>query len=282
MPRPQAYLLSLAITMAIFGIRYILHPYLAPHAAFHFFVVACLLVEYLVGLGPAVLSATLGFFLGLHFFIMPFGEVDGISRSDVIVAVNYAFVTLFAIGLIEYLRRTLHSNQLLLKVSRSRHKISLHRENERLHLTRKAGAAVRVLRKLFSEFDQVLLLRLEDGMLYPQPLLFQLAGAMQHGSAADAFALFEAEDRALLESELLLMAAAGAVRRELTLRLRTSALVRVALERIAVGGIDAVVLKLLEVAEPEAAMRSGRHPDALAATPAPAGPARAAAPAGSA
>jgi K+-sensing histidine kinase KdpD len=248
-PRTQAYLVSLAITMAAFGIRYGLHAQITPHGAFQMFVVASLLIEYLVGLGPALLSAVLGLLLGLHFFIPPYGIMDGISRSDVIVTVNYAFVTLFAIGLIEYLQRTLHSNQLLLKVSRSRHKISLYRENDRLYLAKKTAVAMHTLEKLFSEFDRVLLFMPADGAFYPQPLLYRLSGRTGGAMNDDALALFHPDDRAVLKMELSQLPR-GDGRRDLQLRIlsedATYRMVKLVLERISVGDVHASVLKVTE------------------------------------
>lgn len=245
-PRPQAYLVSLAITLAAFGIRYALHAQVAPYAPFQMFVVASLLTEYLVGFGPALLSAMLGLLLGSHFFIEPYAVMDGISRSDVIVTVNYAFVTLFAIGLIEYLRRTLYSNQLLLKVSQSRHKISLHRENDRLYLAKKTSTAVGALQKLFSEFDRVLLFMPADGAFYAQPMLYRLCGRTED---ADVAQLFHPDDCAMLNNELAQLAQ-GSGRRGLKLRLACGdsgyRMVNLALERISFEGIHASVLKLVE------------------------------------
>jgi K+-sensing histidine kinase KdpD len=258
-PRPQAYLVSLAITMAAFGIRYALNAQIAPYGAFQMFVVASLLIEYLVGFGPALLSAVLGLLLALHFFIPPYGIVTGISRSDVIVTFNYAFVTLFAIGLIEYLQRTLHSNQLLLKVSKSRHKISLYRENDRLYLAKKTAVAMHALEKLFSEFDRVLLFMPADGAFYPQPLLYRLSGRIGGTINDDALALFHPDDRAVLKTELSQLHR-GDGRRELQLRISsegaTYRMVKLVLERISVDDVHASVLKMVEWNEPASSMNA--------------------------
>jgi hypothetical protein len=44
-----------------------MHPYLASQVPFQIFAAARLLVEYLFGLGPALLSAYLDLMPGLHF-----------------------------------------------------------------------------------------------------------------------------------------------------------------------------------------------------------------------
>jgi K+-sensing histidine kinase KdpD len=249
MPRPQAYLAAIAITLAAFGLRYLLHPHLAPQVPFQVFVVTSLLVEYLLGLGPALLSASLGLLLGVHFFIEPYGFSDGISRSDVIVTVNYAFVTLFAIGFVEYLQRTLYSNQMLLKVSQSRHKVSLQRENDRLYLAKKRAAAADALEKLFSEFDQVLLLKIGGGASYPQALLYRLCDDMPALANADAMAAFHPEDQVRLAEELAQVEYSGR-RRQTQLRLAcgdaTPRTITVIMEGIAIEGIHTAVVKLVD------------------------------------
>lgn len=260
-PRPQAYLVSLAITMAAFGVRYALHAHIAPYASFQIFVVASLLTEYLVGLGPALLGAALGLLLGMHFFIPPYEIIDGISRSDVIVAINYALVTLFAIGLIEYLQRTLYSNQLLLKVSKSRHKISLYRENDRLYLAKKTAVAMHALEKLFSEFDRVLMFMPADGAFYPQPLLYRLSGRIGGTINDDALELFHPDDRVLLKTELSQLHR-GDGRRELQLRIssegKTYRMVKLVLERISVDDVHASVLKVMEWDETTSSLHPAR------------------------
>lgn len=247
MPRPHAYLGATAITLVAFALRYLLHPYLAPYVPFQVFVVASLLVEYLLGLGPALLSAFLGLILGLHFFIEPYGFSDGISRSDVIVTLNYAFVVLSAVGLVEYLRRTLYSNQMLLKVSHSRHKVSLQRENDRLYLAKQRAAAASSLRKLFAEFDQVLLLKIGGGAIYPQASLQRLHNDTAAVHNRDAMALFHPDDQDKLMEAMSHVERAGE-RHRMHLRLtgadiRDSAIC-VSLEGVIIDGVHAVAVRL--------------------------------------
>lgn len=248
-PRPKAYLIAAGITLAAFAIRFVLHPYLAPYAPFQAFFIGCLLTEYMVGLGPALFSLALSFLLGTFYFIMPYGVFDGlISRSDAISVLNFVFITLFTIGLVEYLQRTLYSRQLLLKVSQSHHKISLYRENDRLHLAKKAATAARPFEKLFAEFDQVLLL-MAGGKTYPQPLSHALGGTPGDGQA-DWTLLFDEEGRDRLQHELAQLQAGMAHQRQFTTTIRyaggTTRHAELSLERIVVGHESVTVLKLLE------------------------------------
>jgi len=174
-PRPLAYSAATGITLVTFAIRFMLQPHLQPYAPFQLFFIGCVVTEYLGGFGPALFSLLLSTLLGTYYFIAPYGVFDGqISRSDVVSALNFIFITLFIIGLFEYLKRTLYSRQMLLKVSQSHHKISLYRENDRLYLAKKAANAVKPFEKLFADFPHVLLLQLADGSIYPQNLFYQL------------------------------------------------------------------------------------------------------------
>jgi hypothetical protein len=241
--------MAAGFTLAAFAIRFVLHPYLAPYAPFQSFFVACLLAEYLFGLGPALFSLALSFLLGTYYFIMPYGVFDGlISRSDAISVLNFVFITLFTIGLIEYLQRTLYSRQLLLKVSQSHHKISLYRENDRLHLAKKAATAGRPFEKLFAEFDQVLLF-MTGGKAYPQPLFYTLSGMPDHAKE-DWGTLFDGEARDQLQHELAQLEAGMAHQRQFATTIRNARgetrHAELSLERIVVGHETVTVLKLLE------------------------------------
>lgn len=245
-PRPTAYLVALAITMTAFSIRELLQPYIAPYAPFQLFVIASVTCEYLLGLGPALMSALLGLLLAAHFFVAPFGKMDGISKTDVIIVANYILVTLFAIVLIEYLRRALYENQLLLKVSRSRHKISLHRENDRLYLAKRRAASAVMLQRLFAHFDEVLLLELSGSGMFPQALLGKLCGA-GISAESDPLRCFHPDDKPRL-LEALAAVEAGAAPRALTLRLQradaSEVSIIVTVEGMPLEGMRAAVVRL--------------------------------------
>lgn len=252
-PRPTAYLAAVGITMTAFSLRHLLQPYIAPYAPFQLFVIASLASEYLFGLGPALMSALLGLLLATHFFVAPFGVMDGVSKSDVIIAVNYILGTLFAMVLIEYLRRALYENQLLLKVSRSRHKISLHRENDRLYLAKRRAASALVLQQLFAGFDEVLLLELPGSGIFPQALLGSLCGG-QARAGADALACFALDDRLRL-LDALKTAEGGGSARELRLRLAGADAqardITVSVEGMPLDGMRAAVVRLVRTHDEE-------------------------------
>lgn len=236
------------ITLAAFAVRYIMHPQLQPFVPFLFFFVSCALTEYLVGLGPALLSLVLSFLLGTYYFIMPYGVFDGmISRSDAISTITFVLITLLAIALIEYLQRTLYSRQLLLKISRSHHKISLYRENDRLYLAKKAVMAARPFEKLFHDFHKVLLLQLPGGKVYLQSLFYQLKG--KHDEDISWLNLFDMEGQAKLKAELDLLESSEAHQRTLTVHLAEGRAAELLLERIDVGLEKLIAVKLDKLVE---------------------------------
>jgi hypothetical protein len=204
LPRIVAWSAAVLLTVLAFGIRYVLHPWVEPYAAFQAFLFACIVSEYYFGLGPALLSLAMGAALGTYYFVRPYQTFASmITRSDVIVVGNFVLISLFVIGLIEALRRTLYAKQLLLKVSQSRHRISLYRENDRLFLSRKNANTAAEVGQLLSRFDRTLLLQLNDGRFYPQALLYRLAPSLVAvGPTSHWLEAFHPEDRSSLDSAL--------------------------------------------------------------------------------
>lgn len=140
-PRPKAYLVALLLILIAWFIRYLLHPIVQPFIPFQFFFLACLLTEFLVGLGPALLATALSVVLALYFFVEPYQEWGHISRSDVVMSCNYIAATLLAIVLIEYLQRALYQSRLWSRVAESRYLTSMRRENDRLWAAKKNAGA---------------------------------------------------------------------------------------------------------------------------------------------
>jgi len=237
--------------MLAFFVRYALHKYVEPHAPFQMFLAACVLTEYLVGFGPAVFSAALGMGLGAYYFVPPYRVFDGIAFKDVIVMINYALVTMFMIVLVEYLRRTLYSNHLLFKVSESRHKISLLRENDRLYLAKKASSAARPLEKMLTEFDKVLLLKLPGGGCHPQQALYRLAASGESEVPAQEWMhLFHPDDRTSLQEYLNSLEEIRGSGKSLQLRLtcgeKADSRILISADRIMMGGMPIIAVKLAD------------------------------------
>ena len=123
--------------------------------------------EYWFGLGPALLSMLLGTAFGLFFFVKPYHEFTPLDATDLIGIANYVLVSSFVIALVEYLRRSLYSHQLLLKVAESRYLLLMHRDNERMYF---GGSKVqRQVEKVVVRLDRAWLTVDNDGKVRVLP-----------------------------------------------------------------------------------------------------------------
>lgn len=162
------------IIFAAFVVRYFLHPYLEPYVPFHFFILGCLLVQYLYGYKFAIISVLISAALGEYYFVQPYNSFDVLSFSDLIITINFSLVAFAAIAFMEPLQRSLFSRDLLLKVLDSRHKISLYRENDRIFYSQKSNEAWSILQALLDDFDQILIIKLGESEFKVEPLFLKL------------------------------------------------------------------------------------------------------------
>ena len=165
---------TVALTLATLAIRYGLQPYIAPFAAFHFFTLSAVLIEFLFGYQFAIVSMIFGGILGEYFFVAPYGEFDGLARKDIIILINYVFLTGVVVGFMEKLQRTTYSYQLLMNVMESRHKLSLQRENDRLYYARKSSEASVILENKLNHFEQIFLIKHGENDYKVGPMFYRL------------------------------------------------------------------------------------------------------------
>lgn len=153
----QALIGTGGIMLIAFGLRYLIHPIIAPYGVFHFFIVGCLSVQYLFGYKfsiPSMLASTI---LGEYYFVEPYGIFDGLAHVDLVIAFNFLLVTTVAVAFMEKLRRAAYAQELLLKVMKSRHKVSLQRENDRLFYARQSNEVWALLEELILGHDKILI-----------------------------------------------------------------------------------------------------------------------------
>ncbi|MDB5823198.1 MAG: hypothetical protein JWR21_1902 [Herminiimonas sp.] len=265
-PRTVAFGAAALVTAVAFAIRYLVHPWVEPYGAFQAFVFACVVSEYYFGVGPALLSLAIGGLLGTYYFVRPYQTFASmITRSDVIVIGNFVLVSVFVIVLIEILRRTLYANQLLLKVTQSRHRISLYRENDRLFLSRKRADTAALVEQLLSRFDRTLLLQLDDERYYPQALLYRLAPSLGSRTEKGTHWLqaFHPEDRPSLDAAFANARSDSATPPLISARIGGAADASLlVLERLKFEGALATVLRLQDVGPADRA-EDGVAPDLL-------------------
>jgi K+-sensing histidine kinase KdpD len=183
----QAWLGTCLIVLAAFGIRYILHPVIAPYAVFHFFIVACLLIQYLYGYRfswPAMGVSTI---LGEYYFVEPYGTFSDFVFKDFLIAFNFLLVNGVAMAFMERLRRTAYSRELLLKVMESRNKVSLLRENDRLFYAKKTNEIWAILEELILDRDQILMYFYMNKVFGIEPVFYKLASRFKLDDPLDTW-----------------------------------------------------------------------------------------------
>jgi len=199
----QAFLGTCSITLLAFAMRYLLHPYIEPFAVFHFFIVGSLLIQYLYGYKFSCIAILISVGLGNYFFVQPYGTFDYITQKDLIVSMNFVLVTGVAVTFMESLRRSVYARELMLKVMESRHKISLHRENDRIFYAKKTNEAWAILEELLTDFDKIILIKFGDSEYKLEPLLYKLATCFQIQNATENWTqAFAPEDMPLLMAHL--------------------------------------------------------------------------------
>jgi K+-sensing histidine kinase KdpD len=150
------YIGAVFVTSLALGTRLALHPYIEPYLPFQLFFLSTFVVSLLWGVGPGILSLVLGLTSGFYFFIQPYDSFATPSNGDLWVFITYATTSLVMQLLIEYTRRLMYSSELLLKVADSNYRISLHNENEKIHLSRKFKSHLKTVDEFEEKLDQIL------------------------------------------------------------------------------------------------------------------------------
>ena len=152
------YLAAGALALASV-IRLALHPLLGPLMPATTFCIAASLVEYFLGLGPAVTVMVLGLAIADYMFVPPYGYITYVDTRDVILLVSYPLLTVIVIMLIERLRREQFRAQLIASVAQSRYEMLLRHDNERALARRAFDETHRLLRHLAQHHDGFILIK---------------------------------------------------------------------------------------------------------------------------
>jgi len=127
----KKYSIALGVFGIAFGARYMFHTVISNQLPFTFFIVAIIVTEFYCGLMPALMTLLLSVPVGAYFFIPPFKQFDGVTRTDIFTIAGILSITLLAILLIEQLRRSQYQARLLGEVAQSRYEMLLHVDNAR-------------------------------------------------------------------------------------------------------------------------------------------------------
>lgn len=150
------YLAALAGFGVAFAIQRVLQPLFGTNLPDLFFIVAVLLSEFFLGMGPALMLAAASTLALDYDFVEPYGQLGVPNRGDLTALLSHLSLNLLAIGLIEWLRRVQYQAVLLAEVSRSRYEILLRVDNERLLAEDSAKLTNRLLRNFTAHLDRVM------------------------------------------------------------------------------------------------------------------------------
>ena len=190
------------IVAACFLFRSTADDYLRPYLPTEIFLLGSLVVAFLYGYKPALISLVSGWLLGLYFFVEPEGQLSSISTLDLILTANSFVTGLAGIAMLEYLQRTRYSKRLMLMVSESRYRSLLKLDNHRVHHQRQSTRALRQISDIFSHLDRVLVLFDHERKPWLQPLFMESVNYSRGLPASQWLSLIHADDRARVEKGL--------------------------------------------------------------------------------
>lgn len=123
--------LTLAICLLAFCVRVSLQPLVEHRFPLLAFTLATVFVHYRFGLGPAILSASIGFPVGTFFFIPPYRAWGPMATDDLLTLAAYGVLTIAFMMVIQRLRRAQYRAELLAEVAESRYLMLLQSDSER-------------------------------------------------------------------------------------------------------------------------------------------------------
>lgn len=159
----QSYAGAVCAVGLAFFIRFQLHPLLKSDYPFLLFTVTALLVEFFLGLGPALFAVTGGLLLGTYFFVPPYNTLLVPELLDVLIVGGYLTVSLLAIALIEDLQRSKYAMSLMKDVLQSRLEMLERSNMEREFAERQAEESSERFRSLAASVPQILYMRRVGG-----------------------------------------------------------------------------------------------------------------------
>jgi K+-sensing histidine kinase KdpD len=106
-----------------FSVRYALQSQVESSLPLFFFQINTIVIAFLFGTGPALLTVALSVPLISYFFMAPFGEFTVVDTRDVTVLFVYGSYTLLVCFLVEWLRREQYNAKMAILVSESRFKL---------------------------------------------------------------------------------------------------------------------------------------------------------------
>ena len=212
---------ALATVSLAFLIRFELHPVLQSDYPFLLFTVAALLVEFFLGLGPALLVVVAGLLLGTYFFAPPYDSFLVPEPLDLFFVAGYLLVALLAIFLLEDLQRSRYALSLMKEVLQSRLEMLERSNTGRMLAERAAQENSERFRSLAASFPQILYMRRVDGEFeYLNEQFYRYTGVAPGALGAAGWMLAVHPEDTTLVTELCDRVGSSGVAETLKLRLR--------------------------------------------------------------
>lgn len=154
-PGAKRYVGALMVVLAAFLVRSLLHPVLDHSMPGIFFVCAVIIVEFLWGLGPAIMAMVISIPIFGFFFVPPFRDIAELDRRDVLIVTGFLLIAPLAVVLIERLRRAQYRAELIAEVAQTRYEMLLRAENERMLLSDSVQLGNAVMTYLTNHLDTI-------------------------------------------------------------------------------------------------------------------------------
>lgn len=173
----RRFVIALVAVAAAMAARYLLHPLLGTRLPFVSFTIAALVVEFTVGLAPALLVIALGLVVGDFFFLPPYFTFGPLKESDVYSFAGFVGVAVLGVALIEALQRSKYEAKLMKEVAQSRYEMLLQSYSER----DLAQANARTTEQRFRAFTQAVpeiwyMRRIAGGFEYVSEEFYRVTG----------------------------------------------------------------------------------------------------------
>ena len=135
--KSQGYLFAIFGVLIAFALRYVLHPFLDGSLPLFFFQINTILIVYLFGIGPGILTVLISAPLMILYFMEPFGVVTMLDQRDITTLFVYLSYTLLTSVLVELLRREQYNARMAVMVSETRLKLLVEGDQKTRAIMRK-------------------------------------------------------------------------------------------------------------------------------------------------
>jgi K+-sensing histidine kinase KdpD len=149
---------AVVVTLLAAFIRMQLHPLIQPNLPFQFFYISTVIATFYWGWLPGVTSTLMGLLLAFYYFIRPYDSFEMPSDLDLLLTLIHLLSSLFLIGFVEFLQRSIYASELLLKASQSNYRMYVRSENDRIFLKKQLRNYKNFLSQALTEKDQLLFL----------------------------------------------------------------------------------------------------------------------------